>query len=241
MDITKLKRDPKKIHAALKQLDDGRLITLKTLKIYIPCRFAERNLAVIGLETRIVGIYAIVDEENNYGVSLVNAMMEITPTSTIKITINGNEYYEFTFDKGSVILPSVDLVKIDTLVYNIYDEIIAKGHVPWYLEYNDLGRIFDTAMKHAGARVGDNHEVIELLISMISRDKVNRHKYYRQVIESLEDLKTNPPAFIPLRSVIYNATNTTNKLAGSYLQEGMVSALVTPSTRQEHIEQLLVR
>ena len=238
MIISELKRNPDKIKESLREID-GSLIALRTLKIYIPCRFAERNLAIIGLDTRIVGIYCIVDEDMNYAVSTVNAFILIEPTSTIKIVINGNEYYEFTFDKGSVVMPTLELMKEDKIVYSIYDEIIAKGHVPWYLTYMDLGRIFDTAQKHAGANVGDNHEVIELLVSMISRDNNDRHKYYRQTVQTMDDLVSNPPAFIPLRSVIYNATNTTNKLAGSYLSTGLVSALVSPSLRQERIESLL--
>ena len=63
--------------------------------------------------------------------------------------------------------------------------------------------------------------------------------YYRSVINNRSDLKKNPPVFIPLRSVVYGATNTTNKLAGSYFNEGVISALVSPSTRIEPIEELL--
>jgi len=241
MDIKTLKRDPKKVHACLQELEDGRLIALKEIKIYIPVRFADRGLASIGIETQIVGIYAIVVDNLYYGVSTTNAMVRIGPSATMKIVIDGDDYYEFVFAPGSVVMSSLQLVKTDTLVYRIYDEIIAKGHVPWYLGYMELGRIFDTAKYHANANVGNNHEVIELIVSMVSRNSKDRHKYYRQTIESLDDLLTNPPTFIPLRSVIYGATNTTNKLAGSYMSEGLVSALVTPSERTEHIEDLLRR
>jgi len=239
MDIKTLKRDPAKVHACLQELEDGRLVAKKTLKIYIPCRFAERGLASISIETRIIGIYGIVTEDGYYGVSTVNAMMLIEPTSTMKVVIGGNDYYEFKFDPGSTVIESVDLVKSDILVYRIYDEIIAKGHVPWYLGYLELGRIFDTANYHAGANIGNNHEVTELIISMIARNSADRHKYYRQTVESIDELRSDPPVYIPLRSVIYSATNTTNKLAGSYMDLGLVSALVSPSTRTEHIESIL--
>lgn len=238
MDITKLVRDPEKIHAAIKEIDN-KLIAIKPLKIYIPCRFAERNLANIGVETQIVGIYAITLEDMYYGVSCINAMMVIEPTTTLKVVICGNDYYEFSFDAGAVITPSINLVKQDTLVYSIYDEILSKGHIPWYLGYLELGHIFESAKKHANTRVGEQHEVIELLISTISRNPTNRHEYYRSTIKSLDDLKNNPPAFIPLRSVTYGATNTTNKLAGSYFDVGLTSALVSPSERIEPLEKLL--
>jgi hypothetical protein len=241
MDITKLKRDPAKVHACLRELEDGRLVCVKPVKIYIPSRFAERDLAQISIETIIVGIYAIVTEDGFYGVSIVNAMCRIEPTSTIKVVINGDEYYEFSFDAGSTVAANVNLVRTDTLVYKIYDEIIAKGRVPWYLGYPELAKLFDTAKYHAGANIGTNHEVTELLVSMISRDPQDRTKYYRQTVQSMEEVSKRPPYFVPMRSVQYAATNTTNKLAGAYFKDGLVSALVQPAERVERIEDLLRR
>jgi hypothetical protein len=167
-------------------------------------------------------------------------MVKITPTSTIKVKFNEEEYYKFDFDAGSTVIPSLQLVQTDVLVYKIYDEIMAKGNVPWYLDYNDLGRLFDTAKYHAGANIGSNHEVTELIVSIIARNPKNRHEYYRRTVKSKEDVKKNPPAFVPLRSVVYSATNTTNKLAGSYFEAGLVSALNSPSTRTERIESILM-
>lgn len=239
MDVNRLIRDPAKVQSYLQELDNGSLVALKPVKIYIPARFTERGLAEVGIETTIVGIYAMVVDDTHYAVSLVNAMMRITPSSTLKIKIKGDDYFEFSFDAGQVILPGVNLVKKDVLVYKIYDEIISKGRVPWYLGYDELGRLFDSAKHHAGVNIGNNVEVTELIVSMISRDRKDKTQYYRKTIESLDELKTNPPVFIPLRSVQYAATNTLNKLAGSYFGLGVVSALVSESTRPERIESIL--
>lgn len=241
MDRKKLIRDASKVHACLKELQDGRVVTTKLVKIYIPARFAERGLAFIGIETKIVGIYAIVVDDQYYGVSMVNAMMRIEPTATVKVSIDEEEFYEFSFEPGSTVISSVQLIKTDTLVYQIYDEIIAKGRVPWYLGYLDLGKLFDTAKYHAGANIGTNHEVIELIVSMIARDAKDRHRYYRSTVASIADMRQNPPVFIPLRSVTYAATNTLNKLAGSYFSEGLVSSLVSPTERVERMDDLLRR
>lgn len=239
MNPQKLTRDASKVQAYLRELPDGRVVTTKGCKIVIPARFAERGLATIGIETYIVGIYAMTVEDQFYAVSTINAMIRIEPSSTMKIMVEDDEYYEFTFDPGSTVMSSVHLVKTDTLVYRIYDELISKGRVPWYLSYLDMGRLFETAKYHAGANIGQNHEVDELIVSLIARDAKNRHRYYRAAIKSMDELARNPPAFIPLRSVIYGATNTTNKLAGSYFSEGLVSALVSPAERTERIEGLL--
>jgi len=241
MNPKQLIHDQSKVHAVLKELPDGRLVTTKGCKIYIPSRYAERGLAFIGIETQIVGIFAISVEDKYYGIHMVNAMVRIEPTSTSKIMINEEEHYEFEFEPGAPVISSTMLVKTDTLVYRISNEIVTKGRVPWYLNYFTLSELFDTARYHAGANIGQNHEVTELLISMIARNPDDRHQYYRSSVKSLDDIEKKPPAFVALRSVIYSATNTTNKLAGSYFHEGLVSALVTPTERVERIEDLLRR
>lgn len=241
MDISKLIRNADKVHAALKEMPNGNLVAVKECKIYIPLRFTECGLAFVGVETLIVGIYAIVVDNVFYAVSNICALLNITPTSTVTVTIDDEEYYEFTFEAGSIITPNVNLVKTDTLAYRIYDEILSKAKVPWYMNYNDLGSIFDTALHHAGANVGKNQEVTELIVSMLARNKKDRHVYYRSTIKTQADLENTKPVFTPLRSVQYAATNTTNKLAGSYFGVGVNSALVTPASRVEHIESLLTK
>ena len=241
MQINSLVRDADHVKTYLQELPDGSLITTKGCKIIIPARFEERGLAEIGLDTFIIGIYAMVVEDKYYAVSLVNMMIRITPSSTLKIKNNGVEYYEFTFDPGQTVMPRTNLVRNDILVYKIYDEIVSKGKVPWYLGYEDLGHIFDTALSHGGANIGTDAEVTELIISIISRNSKDRTQYYRSSINSIEDLKLNPPVYISLKSVPYAATNTTNKLAGSYWSEGVVSALVSPSDRVERVESLLLK
>jgi hypothetical protein len=241
MDPKTLIRDPERVKNALRETEDGQLIAKEPVKIYIPTRFSERGLASIGIETYIYGIYAMTVEDSYYAVSLVNALIRIEPTSMMKIMIDEDEYFEFEFEKGAVITPTLDLVKTDTLVYKVYKEIIEGGHTPWYMGYNEMARIFDTARYHAGANVGGNHEVTELLVSIIARNPENRHEYYRTTVNDMRELETNKPVFIPLRSVEYAASNTLSKLAGSYFSRGVVSALVSPSERVERLDALLTQ
>lgn len=236
MDISQLKRDPFRVKTNLREVN-GQLVTVKGCKIYTPVRFSERGLASVSVETYIVGIYAMVFEDC-YAVSLINAMQRITPTYRNKVTINGDEYYEFVFTPGSVVIASLDLVQTKTLVYQIYSEIVSKARVPWYLQYQDLAHLFDSAQQHAGANIGTDHEVTELIISMIARNPDDRTQYKRQTVVTEQDAQ-QPPCYVSLKSVAYSATNTLNKIAGSYMNDGIVSALVSPSDRVERIESLL--
>lgn len=244
MDSTAFVSDVARVHAAFVVTQDEvtktrRFVTRKGCKIYIPVRFTERGLASVGVEINIVGIFAIVVEDKYYATMIVNALTRIEPNATNRVSFDGDEYFEFVFNPGSTVIPSLSLVKQNTLVYRIFDEFINKGRIPWYMSYPKMARLFDTAKKHAGANIGGDHEVTELIVSMISRNANDRTQYYRQIIEKPEDLLTNPPIFTPLKSVIDSATNTTNKLAGSYMQEGIISALGSPSERTERIEALL--
>jgi hypothetical protein len=237
MDIKSLTRDAAVVKKALKQVDQT-IVAAQDCKIYVPTRFAERKLAVISNEIRIVGIYAIV-VGNNYGVSSACAMMQITPGSTSIVTVEGDDYYEFTFFKGAVVCPNCNLVKEDTLVYNIYDEVIAKGHIPWYLSYIDIGKIFTTSSYHGGLSLGPTNIPIEILAASTARTKEDRTIYYRHSIDNLEG-KDNSVK-IPFRNVIYGATNATARLTGAYFDDGLTSALVNPSESTEGVETLLRR
>ena len=153
--------------------------------------------------------------------------------------INEVSYYEFYFEANSILIETTHLVRRNLLMFNVLDEFMFQGNVPWYIEYEDLGKLLDTSEYHADSRVGQNYEVTELIASFLARKKDDRTKYYRTVIENFADLKKTPPVFVALKSVFYSATNTLNKLAGSYFNDGVVSALVTPTQNVERIESLL--
>ena len=239
MELTKLIRDASRVHETLQELEDGSLVTKKGCKIYIPSRFLQRNLAEIGAHTYIVGVFCISVDDTYYAVSMIDAMVELGTYGLSKVKIGEVEQLEFSFMPGSVVIKSTSPVCENTVCFNIYDEIICKGHVPWYLDYNDMAGLFDTARKHADTRVGDNRYVCELNVSIIARKSENRTIYYRCVPETLKEVRSNPPAFIGMKNVPYAATNTTTKITGSYFSVGVVSALVSPSDRTERIEGLL--
>ena len=241
MNSTHWVRNPGKVHEALMELPDGSVTTKRDVKIYIPQRFVEKQLAAIGAETYIVGIFVMVVDDKFYAVSTVNAMMRIQPSTISTVKFDGDSYLEFYFAPGSVVIANTLLLKADALVYKIFNEIIAKGHVPWYVNYEDLAKLFDTADTHAGVNLMGSHAILEMFAAAIARDPNDRSKYYRHAIQQQSDVETSPPKMIALNSVTYGATNTTAKLLGSYWDDGLTSALVNPSQKTEQIEELLRR
>ena len=116
---------------------------------------------------------------------------------------------------------------------------IFQSKIPWYLNYNDLGKLFDTAKQYANSNISQRYEVMELLVSLISRNSNEMQNYYRTFITEPDQVFTNPPNYVPLNSVYYSASNTLNKLAGNYMSKGLVSALVSKTENVERIESLL--
>lgn len=223
MDITQLKRDSSKKNQLIKKVDNS-LIAIKPLQIHIPFRYQAAKLAKVGKEFYSVGIFAIVSGDS-YMVSNVTSMINLTPDSLYSEKINDDEYYILHFDAGSTIIPRLDLVVDDEVAYNVYDEFIGKAKIPWFCNYEDVGKCMADIHHYSGITLSSTNAVIELLVASIARDKDDSKVYYREVISSIEEQETNPPVILPFRSVIVGTTNTMGKLIGSYFDEGLVSAL----------------
>lgn len=237
--MSRMVRDAEKVLSVLKELPNDQLFTTQACRIQVPTRFNDRGLAHIGIENYIFGIFPIILDDGTYAVCNIDAMVKISPYKVLVVNIKDVPYHEFHFEANSVVIANLNLVKRDTLIYNLLEEFFFNGNIPWYLGYEDVGKVFDTASEHAGINVNSNFEVLELLTSMIARYKIDRTKYYRTSIDNGDDMVKNPPVFVPMKSVFYSATNTLNKLAGSYFNDGIVSALVQPTHEVERIEQLI--
>lgn len=229
--MKKFKRDGQRILNALAETNNT-LVAKENLRIHVPVRFATRGLGQVGIETFICCMYAIITDDDYYDVSNYCAIAKIEPYKTEEILIDNVEYYEFTFLKGQVIMPNVQLVRRDMLIFNIMDEFIFKGNVPWYFTPNDLARIMDTAKTAGDSAVGEWLDVIELIVSVVTRVKGEKKIYYRNGNGGAYD-------FVALSNVFYVASSTLPKLAGNYFNDGVVSAIMEPVDEVQRVERLL--
>lgn len=181
MNLSEFQRDPARVQSHLKEVDDGSVLAKKPMKLYIPTRFRDKNLCDMGNEIYVLGIFMLTVEDRYYAVSNVNAMMRIEPSSINTVVLNEKDHFEFVFEAGDAVFASTELVKNDKLIYYIFDEIVAKGNVPVYLDYLDLGRLFDSAPKHAGVTLSSTPTVLHMLLSMIARDPKNLNQFFRQI------------------------------------------------------------
>lgn len=236
MNVNTLKRDALRVNETLKVLPDGSTITTTGCSILVPEKYIDKQLAFIGNEVSILGIYAIVTPDGFYAVSSAMCMLRVDPSSNNKLTIGDDNYLELVFPKNSTVILSSDVVKRDVIAYQVYDFFIDAGNIPWFMTYDDLLKLFYGSDQYAGISFGANHAIIPLIISNIARDPNDKTKYYRQSIALNPKLD---PAFIPFKSVIYGPKTTTAKLMGAYFDSALVSALTNPNERIEKVETLL--
>lgn len=234
----KFKRDAQVVHAALKELPGGRVVATKQLTITFPVRFRDIKLAQIGKISFVYGLFAIMVGDR-YALCNINGYVELG-SATISINNVGEvEYYEFTYEPGDTVIVTTSVVARSNLIFTAIDEFVFKGKVPWYVDYDDMGTIFDTANSYAGSRAKMLPAMIEFFAAYIARKKNEREKFIREGAKTREDFAIESISWVPLRSVFYSAPGTVNKLAGAYFQDGIVSALVNPSSQVESVESIL--
>lgn len=238
MDISNLKRAPDVIHRNWVNQKGGQIVTKVPCKVLFPKHYLDSQLGSVDERFNTIAIFAVVMGDS-YGVSSALAVMPFTPDETNVVTIDGTPYAELSWEAGSVVCPNRNLVVNDKMAYAVYDEIVAKGKTPWYLTPVDLGTLFDSSVKHAGANLHSAPAILQIFTASRVRIPGDRSRYAREVYKTQDDLINMPTDVIPLRSVSYGATNTTARLTGAYLSEGINSSLLNPAKQTEEIEELL--
>ena len=237
--MTKFIRNANSVLSSL-EIKGNSLFTKEKTRIHVPSKFFEKELGEIGSKTFIYGCFPIINEKNEYGVLNICGIVEINPTRINKYSDETDyEYTEFHFDENTVIIPILDIVKRNTVMYEVFDLFFAKGKIPWYLGYEDVCKLFDTSKEFADTNIGQNLELIEFFASIISRTKNDRMTYIRNSGNEYSDFSREKIDYVPIQSVQYSTKSTLNKIAGNYFKEGVVSALANHSDKVNPIETIL--
>lgn len=236
LKVSHLVRDKKYI---LSNLDMSKNIvyTKKDTTITIPKRYTLKNMAFIGEDNYVIGVLPII-MDNKYSVMSVMSLISLGDSILSEVTYQETEYLQFQFEKGSVLFKDTSVVRDDNISYDVFSEFINQGNIPWFLDYLDVAKVYQTSDIYADSKMSSYTIPFEILVSLIHRSPKERLKLYRYLLNKEEDLSIKPD-IVPLKSVAYMSKSTLNKIAGSYMSEGIESSLVYPSQKVEHIEKLL--
>lgn len=223
-----LKRDPKYIQS---------LITTKGEKIYCkekciieyPAWYENKGMGGSGEEVSLYGIFTIIVGDK-YSVSLIPTLMTSSPIDVSEIERDGVVYKQLKFGNGDPIINNKRVVKYVLKTYDFFETFFMRAKIPWFIEYEDLVSCMDNLVKYAGSDVGKSFVANELITSFVSRSARDKGVYYRQVDG------TGEISYVDLMNVYHSVTSTVGKLAGNYLQDSIVSALVQKNEGETKLE-----
>lgn len=235
-----LKRDDKHIKSLLSETKDGRLIALKDIDIVFPEDYLTAKLAKMDEKFQLLGVFAFVDlEAKKYAVFSIPARVyaNISEMFTFKNQDEVQRVLHYT--RGDTILETMDVMAEEQLSYYIYHHFTALGRVPWFMNYDDILKIYDKDSYYIGKSLINIPQVLEMIQSNIARDPKNDKFMYRDTVKNYDEVDSKMPNWVALRNISLGATDTYNKLLGSYYEDGLTSGLAEKSKKITRIEKIL--
>lgn len=226
-----LKRNQKYILDNIKETD-GQFVTTKKMRIEVPKDFEDVDLVVTGERTYVVGSFAIIMEDSTYAVFSVNAMCELAEYTMSVKKYGDREYYVFSFDAGKPFIKSSTALRDGNVTYNLFKYYVLRAKVPWYINYVDVAMAFDTATSNSGLNIDERPEVLEVMVSLATRDPKDDTMPFRLS-------KAKRARFVPLGNINYGAGTTFHRIVGNYQEQGLISSLVRTSTSSSGVEEVV--
>ena len=236
MDVSQLKRDPKKIRTLYTEMEDGSVICNKPFEVYLPRRFIEKGLADVSDTVRTIAVLGIVIPGECYAPLIGLMEVSLAPSGIREVTVDGNKYLVLEFDKGDTFIENTQVPKDSNVSYTYYLEFLVYAKIPWYMGQNDLSSIFDNAKQETGKGVGSTPQVIRVLISLMYRDPDNYDNPYRN---SKAMLDGRPPHIVGLNNASMLVDGTFPRLMGGYLNDNILSAIINPDDKVTDLEQIM--
>lgn len=216
------------------------VVCLNNCYIQAPKSFFDGSLGVLGSDISLYGCFAVIMEDKTYAIVNVTGMFSISPTSINIKTIDEVEYYEFFFAKDTVIFKTTGILEQSKIIFDPFQTFLFQGKVPWYISYDDHGRLFDTAPHFAGFGSLKNPELMEFQTAMCGRRaNSSSNEFLRLSIKDYSEGAVGNVDFAPMGSVIATVRSGLNKISGAYGQDGIISAIVSPSDKVGTVERIV--
>lgn len=240
LQINSLKKNKQAIKECFQVVKD-KTLTNRDLYVLIPELYLDKNLAKIDTEVETVCIFAIVDDRNNYGVTVAPIKQKFLPDRISKVNINDVIYRKFEFSKGSVFFGDNKATMTQSFLYDLFETFFLLGKIPWYIGYEELSDLLLETKKYNGSSIGNDPMIVQLLTSIITRVKGDESEYLRHVLRTKADLNKYKITYKGLNDVYYSLDSTSSKIIGGYLEDGMINAIMDPSKNITPIEKILTK
>jgi len=213
--------------------DEKIIFTGDKLVCKIPSRYEDLNLLSIEETLTTVGVFGIEINDNLFGALVLLAYISMEPSTITRETINNDEYIVATLYKGDILADKLKVLQDGSISYKLFNEFIAHGKLPYFVDYMLASKLFDESSAHTGLSLDFGHNIFELLVAHLTRDEQDLSIPYRHT------KMIRPGVFIRMKSVQDAPTSIGARLLGSYFNDSLVASLATTSTSQHDIENIL--
>jgi len=205
----------------------------KTLVVMIPKRYEVHNLLKIADTVTTLGVVDLIfDDTYRAGLLMLTTIeMEIDDISTVML--GDLQYLKVTLETGAKFICNTERIADSAIVYAVWMEFIARGKMPYFIDYDSLSTLFDRSQSLCDQKLNVDHVVLEIIYSHLCRDPDNLSVQYRYTPMD------KPFELISLRNVGYATVSTTSRLLGSYFSNALNSSLIQTTTEHSEIEDLL--
>ena len=209
------------------------VFTGDTCKVYIPKLYENYGLCEISNVTQTLGIFEVEINDTIRKGYVLPAIITMDPSDVSFVTLDDIPYNVLHFENGDIFITSTSYIKSSYILGVLFKEYIELGHIPKFIKYDKAATLFDTILQTTGVKLDLNPTTFEMILAFIHRTRDNLLQQYRY-----SNFTTNP-VVIPLRNISFGPESTTAKIVGSYMEDGLNSAIVNQAEKHSDLEDFL--
>ena len=200
---------------------------------FIPRRYEDLDVFLNTDVVETLGVFGMrIDDKVEVGL-LLATIVTLGPSSVTTVTIDDEQMFLLTFNKGDKFLVTNNYIVNDKFAYLLWVEFITLGKLPKFLTYDQMTTMFDRISKACQISFDVDHSVFETLYGQLYRDVNDISTLFRNTPMTGEGM------ILGLRNAPHAAGNTLSKLLGSYPDTAINSALVNQNEHVSDIEFVL--
>lgn len=239
---SKLNRNADKIYSDGMVDLEQMVVAKQSIKICFPEYYVAKKLASFGSDIYMVGVFAIIANDEHYAVSLAPAMIKTEPSKYQIVKYKGVAYYELFYEEGDVIISDKAMVKNAAIASSLYSLFVDQGKTPWFFEslnpnIDDKLSLFINCNEYADMKIGDDPAAISLILSATAKSPIDNNIPYRLYVnDNLNDAL--PATYVGMRNIAFIASSTISRMTGNYYDDSVGSALINQTTKVEGLDKV---
>ena len=233
MEMAKLKRDAAKISSSLLEDKSGICIAKQQIHVLFPERFLFVQLANRRGGINCVGFFMVMDNDNNYAVYNLPGMIRLNPDNMDEVFIDGVKHVRLSFEAGSKVIKTNEVVEEKKLVYYIYKELIENAKIPVYFDETDLLNSMSKCPQYNSVKLYKNINVFHMLVSINMRDANDLSVPWRN------SNKGTKLGTIPMGDPTYGSAGGMARITSGHFSDNLTGAILEENRDVTDLEFLL--